>query len=363
MKTPDPRRVTTRHRGFSLIELMVAIVLSTVLIGGAASLYLVSKTSYVEVEQAAAVAENARFSMQVLNRALRHVGFFGPVGFIDSTEIDTSAVDGTAITGDCTGQAAALDTSTLIFAVDLGGSDTSLFDCIDDARPGTDVLVVKFLEPSPVYDSDPADDPLNPLDPPDGVLDFPDPIRTDSFYIAANSEQAMMFFGGTAADVPDVGAGELYANAVAYPYALNVFYVREDITTGIPRLSRKTLEWNGTAMQVVTEDLVEGVENLQFLFGEDTDSPADGVPNVFVSSDLVTDWNSVVTARAFALTRSLNADSDYTDTRTYTVGDTTWTPSCTIIVAGGFNECQFRRLLVQTDINLRNPKFSLRRPI
>jgi type IV pilus assembly protein PilW len=361
MNTERARRTRRQNKGFSLIELMVAILLSTILIGGAVSLYVVSKDSYVEVEQAAAVAENARFTMQVLNRSLRHVAFFGPVGFLTGDEIDTTAIAGTTIVGDCTGQAAALSTTNLLFGLDLDDDTETAFGCIDDARAGTDVLVVKFLQPSPVYDEDPAI--ANPVF--DGVLDFPPTpgIDAQSYYVAANGERAVAFFGGSPDDIPDVGPGELYAGAVAFPYAFNLFYVREDPGSGIPKLSRKTLEWNGTAMQVVTEDLVEGVENLQFLFGEDTDAVPDGIPNAFVNATNVTDWNNVVTARAFAVTRSLSADADFIDNRTYAVGDTSWTPTCSVVLATGFNECQFRRLLVQTDINLRNPKFSLRRPI
>jgi len=342
--------------GLSLIEFMVAILLSTVVIGGAVSIYLVSKSSYLEVEQVAAASENARFSMQVMTRSLRHVRFFGPAGFLEGGELNTTPVDGISISDDCSAPAEALDPNSLVFGADLGASDTSLYDCIDDARPGTDVLVVKHLEPSPIYDADPN----NPTAARDGAFSFPTTLSAESFYVAANSEQAIMFFGGTASDIPDVSDGQPYANAVAYPYAFNVYYVREDTTSGVPKLSRKTLEWNGASMAVVTEDLVEGLENLQVLFGEDNDG--DGSPNRFSNASGITDWDTVVSAKVYAIARSIVGDSSFTDDRTYTVGDTTWTPTCSIMVTSDFNECQFRRLLVQAEINLRNPQLVIRSP-
>jgi type IV pilus assembly protein PilW len=361
MKSYSEKISVRAYDGFSLIEFMVAILLSTIVLGGAVAVYLVSKRSYVEVEQVAEVSENARFTMQVLTRSFRHIGFFGPVGFLEGQEVDTTRVAGIAVQNDCGAPAQALDLTTTLFAQQLGPAESSIFGnaCINDARPGTDVLVVKHLEPTPVYDMDP-NSPNDSLCPgnvtPDGVPDCPTALDSETFYVAANGERAALFFGGVAADVPDVSEGEDYALAVTFPYAFNVFYVREDATSGIPRLSRKRLRWRSGSAVVETEDLAEGVENIQYLFGEDTDADPDGIPNEFVNSEQVTDWNRVVTGKVYAITRALQPDTDYVDDKTYTVGDTIWAPTCSILVAGGFNECQYRRILVQSDINLRNPR-------
>ena len=77
--TRSPITPTDTHssRGFSLVEFMVAMVLGLIIIGGAISVYLASKNSLTEVEQVAAVSENGRFALQVLNYATKNVGFFG----------------------------------------------------------------------------------------------------------------------------------------------------------------------------------------------------------------------------------------------------------------------------------------------
>ena len=46
------------HRGYSLVELMIGMLLGIMLIAGAVSVYLASKRSFVEVEQVAALFES-----------------------------------------------------------------------------------------------------------------------------------------------------------------------------------------------------------------------------------------------------------------------------------------------------------------
>ncbi len=72
---------TTRPReaGFSLVELMVGLTLGLLLIAGAISIYLATRQSYTEVEQVAALTENARFAEQIVGESLRHMGFLGEV--------------------------------------------------------------------------------------------------------------------------------------------------------------------------------------------------------------------------------------------------------------------------------------------
>lgn len=322
-------------RGFSLIEFMVAILLGAILISGAIGVYLGSKRSYTEVEQVASLAENARFSLAVLEGSLRHVGFFGAAGpgnILPDGDLG-------AVTGDCTGGAEAYDVNNFFFAVQA--TSAAALGCIDDALPNTDVLVVKHLAPDPGYDADPA----VPTAARDGVISFPTGLAATDTYAIVNAEQGLIFDGADTA--PSVNAGEVYANGIAYPYRLRIYYVRD--TGGVPTLARKVLQWDTTAgaMTIATQDLVEGVENLQFLFGEDND--LDGEPDVFANETGVTDWGRVVVVRAFLLIASPTQDPDYTDDRTYQLGDEVITP--------GDNR---RRLMTRAEITLRNPRLMLR---
>ena len=152
-----------RHRGLSLIELLIGTTLGVLLIGAVIAVYQASKRSYVESEQVAALAENSRFAELTINHALRHVGFFGA-----SQAIDVSPDAGLEeVENDCTGAGAAYDLDNFIFAVT--NADGTALGCIDDAIPETDVLVVKRVKPQPLYDADPD----KPLLARDGKISFP----------------------------------------------------------------------------------------------------------------------------------------------------------------------------------------------
>ena len=339
------RQAVGKAGGFSLIELMVSIVLGMIILAGATSIYLASKRSMTEGEQVAAVSENGRFALQLLNTAVRHVGFFGGSNPADIRE------DGSlgAVTGDCTGDAVAYDTDNAMFAVRT--TSASILGCIDDAYlgpdgNGTDVLVIKGVAPSPLFDADPDD----PSATRDGVISFPTGLNAEDVYVIANSESGILLDGaGTA---PSVSVGTEFAQGVAWPYRMQIYYIRQPAGGGAPMLSRKVLQWDSTAgaMAVQTQDLVQGVENIHYLFSYDSDGDGEvdalGDAAAVQAADA---WNLVMSLQVFMLVRSDVADPNYTDEKTYNLGDISVTP-------GG----NVRRILLNTDIAMRNPRLVLR---
>ena len=66
-----------------------------------------------------------------------------------------------------------------------------------------------------------------------------------------------------------------------------------------------------------TFELVEGIENMQVLYGVDTDSSRDGVPNRYVAAGSVTAWERVVTVRIALLASSVDEFSSGTSNRVF----------------------------------------------
>jgi type IV pilus assembly protein PilW len=66
-----------RQRGFSLIEIMVALALSLFLITGMIQLLIGNKQSYRVHEAQSRMQENGRFALEALGRDIRMVGFNG----------------------------------------------------------------------------------------------------------------------------------------------------------------------------------------------------------------------------------------------------------------------------------------------
>lgn len=316
-------------RGFSLMELMVAMMLGFIVIGGAISVYLVSKRSLTEVEQVASLSENGRFALQLLGYSARHIGFYGGP---NPEDIDMDPAG--AVAGDCTGDAAAYDISSPFFA--LRATSATVAGCITDAMPDTDVLVIKGVEPRPLYDEDPK----NPSASGDGVISFPaGEWSAQKTYIIANSVVGALRDG---ADTPDgVSDGD-----VAWPYRFQIYYIRDG---AMPTLSRKILAWDaGTeSMSIQTEDLVQGVENMRFRFGYDSDN--DGQVDTLTYLAGITAWEQVASLQIFILLASDVTDPNYTSEKTYQLGD--------IPITEGDST---RRLLLQSDITLRNPSLILR---
>lgn len=62
-------------RGFTLIELMVAMMLSLFLIGGAILMYISTRASYLDSNQLSRMQENIRFSSDYMVRDIRNAGF------------------------------------------------------------------------------------------------------------------------------------------------------------------------------------------------------------------------------------------------------------------------------------------------
>ena len=63
------------HRGFSLVELMVALALSTFLIGGLILTYVSGRTAARDAEELSRIQENMRFISDHLLRDIRNAGF------------------------------------------------------------------------------------------------------------------------------------------------------------------------------------------------------------------------------------------------------------------------------------------------
>jgi len=93
-------------RGFSLTELLVAMVIGLLLLGGLVTLMVNSKKNYSQQDYSARLQENARFAMQFLTYDIRMAGYFGcsnniinnSVAAITPTESASGAPDSITIT-------------------------------------------------------------------------------------------------------------------------------------------------------------------------------------------------------------------------------------------------------------------------
>jgi type IV pilus assembly protein PilW len=74
-KRPLPVAFPSRQRGFSLTELMVAVVVGLVLTIVVSQVFLGNKDAFRTQDDASRIAENARFIQLILNRTARNTGY------------------------------------------------------------------------------------------------------------------------------------------------------------------------------------------------------------------------------------------------------------------------------------------------
>jgi type IV pilus assembly protein PilW len=70
----EPISIYQRNDGFSLVELMIAMLLGLFIIGGVISVFLSNRVAYRQNENLARMQENARYAFEVVGRDIREVG-------------------------------------------------------------------------------------------------------------------------------------------------------------------------------------------------------------------------------------------------------------------------------------------------
>ena len=320
--------------GFSIVELMVALVISLILLGGISQIFLSSKKSFTIQESLGRQQENGRFILETVGHDVRRAGFLGGIGLnpIVGT-IGETADNGTCPTSD-NSWGRMLDNRI------FGLNDTNAgYACIPDADYlRGDVLVMRYQAPWLV-----------------GGMITPtirSPEDNDRLYLRSSLTQARLFKGSQAAVASNAlatvtgGTAELIARA---------YYIGSSSSGNcngvvVPALYRETLNASG---QPVAEEIAFGVENLQVQYGVDTNND-DAVDRYLNAGDTdlneSDEWQSVITVQLSVLTRAECPETglDTTGT-TYTMGDVTYNPGDT---AGR----GFRRQLYETTITLRNAR-------
>ena len=66
-----------RHKGFGLVELMIAMTIGLVLVLGVSHVFVSSKRSFLMQQQLSTMQENARFVLTRISRDIRQAGVFG----------------------------------------------------------------------------------------------------------------------------------------------------------------------------------------------------------------------------------------------------------------------------------------------
>ncbi len=314
-----------KSKGFSIIELMIAMMLGLFLSAALIGVFFSGKRSYTEHEESAHMQENARFALRYISRELTMSSFMA--GMLSA---DTDTIAPTAVATDCGASNWATDIALGIEIVDnwqSGNVDTtsgSTLTCVSDLVTSSDVLTIKRTADQPT-----AEGGVGSAD--DGQMY----VRIEDYGSTANFEYVAD--GGSFSDLAgQVDYWKYYAKAI---YVRNYSNSSDD---GIPTLCVAQLTENSMS----TECLAEGVEAMQVEFGIDTD--VDGNIDYFTTSPSSTEMELAISAQIYLLMRSVGTSQGYTNNTRYALGNTA-------INGGAAFADGYQRRVFSTTVKLRNP--------
>ncbi len=293
--------------GFSLVELMLAMLIGLIIMGGVMQLFVSTRDTQRSSEDQLALLGDARFAIDTIAYDLRHAGVWGRHnnGQLIACHSDTTTAlacptgseMGTA-TGDC------VDYEYINFNAPVFGTDNSnpyAGTCANQSyQAGTDVLSVRYADTNWVDTAD---------------------LEANVVYVRSNLKSGMVFKSAGATYPTSGSIFYKWDDATATSNHLLIsrtYYVSDYTDTsgdGLPSLRRVDLT-TGPALE--GDVLLSGVENFQLEFGVDigTDGVAgsdkDGQVDSYVKAGNVSSWSDgeVLSVRIWLLMRSDRVDRD-----------------------------------------------------
>lgn len=314
----------TKQLGIGLIELLISLALGLFLLSGAIAVLVSGKSSYNLNSELTWVQDNARFALSILRNDIRMAGFFGC-----GTGAD---INFTSTLNPSAGSNWQFDFEKSVFGWD-GDDDAypvSEFPAPYNSgavvnMPNSDMLTIRRGggENSNLADNYPptaaAIDMVgtHPFDDGD-ILVITDCEQTTVFQVTGHNSQQIVHNTGTGSPgnctkllgnsrcvTAPVNNKVFYGDDGAFILRLSAhaYYVDEG-ADGTPSLFHREVVASSGDSETEDEELVQGVENLQVLYG--LDITFDGYVNKYVNAEDISDsdWGFVSTVRLHILFRS-----------------------------------------------------------
>lgn len=345
-----------KQKGFSIVELMVALLLGLFLVSGVTAMYISSKQSYRVTDNLSRLQESMRFSLDFLSRDIRMAGYM-PCRY--PTNI-TNAITNSSSTW-------FLDFFNFGIRGYEGGNSTFPPEILSDAVTGTDAIAILKggLYSASVGSHNSNTITLQSAFPNDElevgeVAIVCDPRQASIFQISSRDDSAgTISYGNNGPIYPGnatTSIGSYGNDALLTPYEPIIYFIAPSTQNpSVNSLKKRYLQarLNGTKETAVMweEELLEGVDSMQIMYGVDTDS--DQIVNRYVTANIVDssfDWQDVITVRIGLLMSTGEEVAAEVDNNSYNVAGTvisdTSTPS--------HPADKKLRYVTNTTINLRN---------
>lgn len=323
--------------GLSLIELMVGITIGLLLMAGVIQLFLGTKQTYTMLETQSRLQESGRFALSFLAGDLRMAGYYGCHGTEDGltnvlVQNPGSLVDQFYLSRMDAGgggfeatTASSWNPDPAAEGADPGDTDDG-FDVDLNTGGGSDIIFVRrpILGPFALTaDMSDATD--------DVQITTNSGLAPDDIILLTDCESGVLFqLTSTAAEADagtlehaagganpgnasgDLGRAYKVDSGEVYGMGTVIYYVADN-ADGVPSLFRRINTGNA-------QELVNGVENLQIVYGVDDDDNDNA--ELYVDADTIEsnasyDWDEVVSARIAMLVRTLDPVKAQAEAKTH----------------------------------------------
>lgn len=296
------------HSGFSLIEMMIAILIGVILSIGLVQIMVAGKTASQMTQGANFMQENARFAMSQLSYSLQMADHWGPSNPDKGQATAAAQAAYDAAVASCPGLSSASGTTYVagqswwtLGTFGITGDPTSKLgaDCLPDWDPvsASDTVVVRYADSNFIQCVDVACTATNPAGAVNGAALY---VRTAvaKDMVLATGAQITALASQTYASPLDAGYYESpdHANQdglYTFPYRIEIYYVRKcsaptggvcdatsDNGSPIRTLWRRRLDDAGV---LVLEPVVEGIDRMQLEYGLASDDVSSGaIPAKFI---------------------------------------------------------------------------------
>jgi len=300
-----------RQKGIGLVEIMVALVVSSLLVAGVVQIFVSNRQAYDLQGELAELQENGRFAFQFLTQDLRMAGY---MGCSRNLEVLNNLKNDTDFAYDLGGQAI-----TGLYADGAGNLSGSIPSGLDlgDLTPNTDVVMLRRAGDGSVDLRPPFREQANPAN--TLVLKDHDLEKGDIVVVSdCTNATIVQLSGGTAGSTSlphntgggvspgnkDKDLGHNYGEGATVSRMMNIIYYVAEGVDGDPALFRKLGTGPG-------EELLGGVEQFRLTYGVDTDGDGalDGAYQTAqqIDASATIGWENVIAARVDML---LRGDSD-----------------------------------------------------
>jgi len=364
-----------RQRGLSLVELMISLTLTSILMAGLVEVYVGVRSAETSQRGLSRIQESGRFALYYLSESTQMAGYYGCLSGVSADDINNTlhapplslepekSIQGWEATNTAPGDINNSIDGVAVVSTNGGGWVTSGGNVLEatSAVPGTDIIRLWGS-------ADEVD--INSIAPGAATVVNTEvfDVENEEILLLSDCEHADLVQACNVQQIGNPGTLNLTLSAGCDPGNIpsmtlgvdnegkvsrltgTLYYIgkRDDDASNPPSLFQRRL--SATGVLGPAEELVEGIANMQVLYGENLDNDSRSAADAYLPANLVTDWNNVVSVRISLLIESLE-DFLASSPQAYTFNGVVYDGSGG---NGALPDDRRRRRVFTTTLSLRN---------